>query len=98
MQSVDLGQVVPIDVASDWHLGNDGCPTFLVKDGRAIEIVFNECLSVKNYLSTMVRLIVKGASLELPVRLKPFRNLKIASIQGWCYGGEGVRHPLDWKL
>ena len=66
---------------------------FLVKNDRSIEIVFNECLSVKNYLSTMVGLIVKGASLELPVRLKPFRNLNIASIQGRCYVGEGVRHP-----
>ena len=71
MHSVDLVQVVPIDVASDWHLGNNRCPVFLVRNERAIEIVFTERFLVKNYLSTMVGLIVKGARLELPVRLIP---------------------------
>ena len=80
MQSVDLVQVAPIDVASDCHLGYNRYPVFLVKNERAIQFAFSECLSVKNYLSTMAGLIVEGASLELPERLMPFRNLIIASI------------------
>ena len=72
MQSVDL-----VNVAGDWHFGNNGYPVFLVKNERAIEIVFNECLSVTNHSPTMVGLIVKGARLELPVRW----NLKDLSSQ-----------------
>ena len=34
MQSVDL-----VNVAGDWHFGNNGCLVFLVKNERAIEIV-----------------------------------------------------------
>ena len=46
VQSVDLVQVIPIDVIGNWHLGNNGYPVFLVKNERAIEIIFSECLSV----------------------------------------------------
>ena len=35
-----------VDIASHWHLRNNRCPGSLVKEERAIEIVFNECLSV----------------------------------------------------
>ena len=35
-----------VDIASHWHLRNNRCPGSLVKEETAIEIVFNECLSV----------------------------------------------------
>ena len=47
-----LSGALPIDVAGDLHLENNGCPVFLVKNERTVDTVFNECLSVKNYLST----------------------------------------------
>ena len=44
MQSVDLVQVIPIDVIGDWHLGNNVFSVFLVKNERTIDIAFKRML------------------------------------------------------
>ena len=46
VQSIELVQVLPIDVVGNWYLRSKGCPVLLGKNKRAVEIVFNECLLV----------------------------------------------------
>ena len=45
VQTVNLVQVVPVDVVGDWDLRNDRCPVFIVRNERAIEMIYKEYLS-----------------------------------------------------
>ena len=46
VQSVDLVQVLPIDVVGKWYLRNKGCSVLLGKNKRAVQVIFNGCLLV----------------------------------------------------
>ena len=46
VQSLDLVQLLPIDVVGNWYLRNKSCTMLLGKNKRAVQIVFNECLLV----------------------------------------------------